>query len=60
MPPTKRRRGGWTIPGYNYCGPFNDVSDADLVEAVNDLDECCKIHDQHYDLHTKDLDTTRS
>ena len=49
-PPSKRKysetgyRGGWTLPGYPHCGPFNDVSD----KPSSGLDEVCRQHDLEY------------
>jgi len=49
-PPSKRKytesgyRGGWTLPGYPHCGPFNDVSD----QPSTGLDEVCRQHDLEY------------
>ena len=41
---------------HNYCGPFTTDYSA---ETVNDLDECCRTHDLHYEnpyIHTRDAD----
>lgn len=46
MPPPNRRKGGWTLPGYEYLGPFNDV---DGPEPTDELDTLAKIHDQQYE-----------
>ena len=49
-PPSKRKytetgyRGGWTLPGYPHCGPFNEVSD----QPSTGLDEVCRQHDLEY------------
>ena len=49
-PPSKRKysetgyRGGWTLPGYSHCGPFNEVSS----QPSSGLDEVCRQHDIEY------------
>ena len=47
MPPPNKARSGWHVPGYNYCGPFTDISD-ETVEPIDDIDECCRQHDLNY------------
>lgn len=57
MPNVKQSGGGWTLPGYNFCGPFNDLSKK--LDPVNALDQCCLVHDKHYGnpaISTKDAD----
>ena len=38
-------KSGLTLPGYNYCGPFNKE---DAGEPTNDLDRACRTHDRAY------------
>lgn len=45
MPVLKRGHPGWTLPGYRYLGPFNDL---DQGEPTNPLDAAARIHDQRY------------
>lgn len=46
MPPTGKQRGGWHIPGKNYCGPFTNLKSNE--PPVDEIDECCQQHDHHY------------
>lgn len=46
MPNKDRKKKGWTLPGYNYCGPFNSL---DAGPPTSKLDEACQQHDQGYD-----------
>ena len=36
----------FTLPGYEYCGPGTDLTQAG--EPINELDECCRRHDLAY------------
>ena len=45
MPPPKRRGGGFTLPGFNYLGPFNEL---DAGPATDELDAAAQRHDQGY------------
>lgn len=45
MPVINRKSHGWTLPGYKYLGPWNDL---DLGEPTNQLDAAARAHDQAY------------
>lgn len=51
MPVIGRKRKGWTLPGYNFVGPFNELNN----EPVNELDQCAKNHDVEYYVIQKKL-----
>lgn len=58
MPPPNKARSGWHLPGYNYCGPFTDITD-ESIEPIDDIDSCCREHDLNYnnpDITTEEAD----
>ena len=50
-----RPKGGFTLPGYKYCGPYNPLdeqvdSEGNLIdEPKNEIDRVCAVHDMDYD-----------
>lgn len=57
MPPPGKARSGWHLPGYNFCGPFTDITQED--EPVDEIDSCCRQHDLDYsnaDISTEQAD----
>ncbi len=45
MAPIKHSKGGWTLPGYKYLGPYNSVNQG---PGVNKLDDAAHEHDHAY------------
>ena len=50
-----RPKGGFTLPGYKYCGPYNPLdeqidSEGNVLDPPkNELDKICMTHDLEYD-----------
>lgn len=49
MPKDKKKR-GWTLPGYNYLGPFNSLNNG---VPTNKSDQVAQTHDYGYDALAK-------